>query len=129
MLASSCLSPGVSLGIEVHQTPSELIRNPGDSAELVCMHRGTDNRVMLWYQQSARQRDLSLIGHVFFQNINVESAFVKDFSISGDLSGESTKNSSLHVHLKEPESIGVYYCVTRLACQHTPSATNNNNPK
>ena len=32
ILVSSCLSPGLSLGIEVHQTPSELIRKPGDSA-------------------------------------------------------------------------------------------------
>ena len=129
ILVSSCLSPGVSLGIEVHQTPSELIRKPGDSAELVCRHGETNYRVMLWYQQSAGQRNLSLIGHLNYQTSNIESAFKQDFSISGDLSGETTKNASLLVHLKDPESSGVYYCAARLACQHTPSATHNKNPK
>ncbi|CAL8297298.1 unnamed protein product [Arctogadus glacialis] len=120
---------GVSLGIEVHQTPSELIRKPGDRAELVCRHGETNYRVMLWYQQSAGQRNLSLIGHLNYQTINIESAFQQDFSISGDLSGETTKNGSLLVHLKDPESSGVYYCAARLARQHTPTATHNKNPK
>ena len=62
-LVSSCLSPGVSLGIVVHQTPSELIRKPGNS-EFVCTHGKTEYIVMLWYRQSPGQRDLGLIGHV-----------------------------------------------------------------
>ncbi|CAL8283868.1 unnamed protein product [Lota lota] len=99
----------VSLGIVVYQTPSELIRKPGDSAELVCKHEKTDYRVMLWYQQSAGKRELSLIGHVYFQTINVESAFEKDFSISGDLSGETAKNGSLTVRLKDPESSASFF--------------------
>ena len=129
MQVSSCLSPGVSLGIEVHQTPSELIRKPGDHASLVCRHGETDYRVMLWYQQSAGQRNLSLIGHLQYQNIDVESAFEEDFSISGDLSGDTAKNGSLLIRLKDPVSSGVYYCAASIARQHTPTATHNKNPK
>ena len=83
---------------------------------------------MLWYQQPAGQRDLNLIGHVNFQNINVESAFEKDFSISGDLSGQTAMNGSLLVSLKGPESSGVYYCAASIARQHTPTASHNKNP-
>ena len=129
MLVSTRLSPGVSLGIEVHQTPSELIRKPVGRAELVCSHGETDYKVMLWYQQSAGKRDLNLIGHVYSEIINVESGFEKDFSISGDLSGETAKNGSLLVSLKGPESSGVYYCAASIARQHTPTATHNKNPK
>ena len=119
--ASSCLSPGLSQGFEVHQTPSELIRKPGDSAELFCMHGETDYRVMLWYQQSAGQRDLSLIGHVNYKTSNVENVFIEDFTLSGDLSGETVINSSLLVLLKDHETSGLYYCAARLARQHTPT--------
>ena len=129
MLVSSCLSPGVSLGIEVHQTPSELIRKPGDHASLVCRHGETDYRVMLWYQQSAGQRDLILIGHLHYQSIYVESAFEKDFSFSGDLSGDTAKNISLLGRLKDPVSNGMDYCAASVARQHTPTATQNKNQK
>ena len=79
-LVSSCLSPRVSLGIVVHQTPSELIRKPGNSVEFICTHGKTDYRMMLWYRQSPGQRDLGLIGHVNYQTIKVESAFQEDFT-------------------------------------------------
>lgn len=114
MLVSSCLSPGVSLGVVVHQTPSELIRKPGDSAEFFCTHGKTDYRVMLWYRQSAGQRGLGLIGHVNYNTIDVESAFKEHFNLSGDLRGDTAKNGSLRVHLKGPES-SVYYCAASLA--------------
>ncbi|CAL8297283.1 unnamed protein product [Arctogadus glacialis] len=102
---------GLSLGIEVHQTPSELIRKPGDSAEWFCMHRETDYQVMLWYQQSDGKRPL--IGHVNYKTSNVESVFIEDFTLSGDPSGETVMNSSLLVRL--------YYCAARLARHPTPT--------
>ena len=98
----------------------EFIRKPGDGAELFCMHGETDYRVMLWYQQSAGQRDLSLIGHVNYKTSNVENVFIKYFKLSGDLSGDLI-NSSLLVQLKDLEKSGLYYCAARLARQHTPT--------
>lgn len=121
MLVSSRPSPGWSLGIVVHQTPSELIRKAGESAEFVCTHGETEYRVMLWYRQSTGQRDLRLIGRMDYSNIYVESAFEEDCSLSGDLSGGATKIGSLRVQLKDPESSGIYYCAARLARRHTPA--------
>ena len=100
----------------------EFIRKPGDGAELFCMHGETDYRVMLWYQQSAGQRDLSLIRHVNNKTSNVENVFIKYFKLSGDLSGETVINSTLLVQLKDLEKSGLYYyCAPRLARQHTPT--------
>lgn len=127
MLVSSRLSPGWSLGIVVHQTPSELIRKPGDIAEFVCSHGETEYRVMLWYRQSAGQTDLSLIGRMDYQNINMENAFTEDCSLSGDLSGGGAKNGSLRVRLKDPESSGNYYCAARLARWRTPTTPQDKN--
>ena len=101
------------------------IRHPQNSSG----NGETDYRVMLWYQQSAGQRDLILIGHLHYQSIYVESAFEKDFSFSGDLSGDTAKNISLLVRLKDPVSNGMDYCAASVARQHTPTATQNKNQK
>ncbi|CAB1450325.1 unnamed protein product [Pleuronectes platessa] len=55
---------GISLGVQVHQSPSALIRKAGDAVQLVCTHGQTDYTVMLWYQQSPTVQALKLIGYV-----------------------------------------------------------------
>ena len=52
---------------------------------------------------------------------NVERVFIEDFTLSGDLSGETVMNSSLLIRLKDRETRGLYYCAARWARQHTPT--------
>lgn len=110
-----CLS-GVCLGLEVRQSPSDLIRNPGDSAErqIFCSHDKTDYRVMLWYQCSPGDTAMKLIGYLYFKTATMEAQYKDEFVISGDLSGNTAKNASLTVSAGQSHS-AVYYCAAREA--------------
>ncbi|KAL7380450.1 hypothetical protein ABVT39_018161 [Epinephelus coioides] len=94
----------VCLGVEVKQTPSELLRRPGDKVQLVCSHNKTDFTLMYWYQKSPGDQALKRIGHVYYSNIEREESFKKHFTLTGDMSGETAKNGSLVIDsLKAPE--------------------------
>ncbi|KAL7379564.1 hypothetical protein ABVT39_001412 [Epinephelus coioides] len=58
------ITAGISLGVQVHQSPSAVIRKAGDDVQLVCTHGQTDYTVMLWYQQSPADKALKLIGYL-----------------------------------------------------------------
>ncbi|KAF3700858.1 Ig heavy chain V region 3 Precursor [Channa argus] len=119
---------GVCLGVEVHQTPSALLRRPGDKVQLVCSHEKTDYVLMQWYQKSPGDQTLKRIGHVYYSNIEHEKSFQNHFNITGDLSGQTAKNGSLFiVDLKAPEHTAVYYCAASYAHrQHIPSTLHKN---
>ncbi|XP_053700599.1 T cell receptor beta chain MC.7.G5-like [Synchiropus splendidus] len=57
-----CLFIGVCLGVEVHQSPPQLLVKVGEEAQLVCSHQRGDYRVMQWYQQSPGESALKRIG-------------------------------------------------------------------
>ncbi|KAI3367126.1 hypothetical protein L3Q82_008182 [Scortum barcoo] len=61
------LTAGVSLEVQVHQSPSEVIKKAGGDVQLVCTHEQSDYRVMLWYQQSPGDKALKLIGYGYGQ--------------------------------------------------------------
>ena len=110
------LTAGISLGVQVHQSPSALIRKAGDAVQLVCTHGQTDYTVMLWYQQSPTDQALKLIGYVEYSKIYYEELYKEHFNITGDLSGNKAKNGSLFiVDLRESEHSAVYYCAARYA--------------
>ena len=110
------LSIGVCLGVEVTQTPRELLRRPGDKVQLVCTHGKTDYTLMLWYQKSPGDRALRLIGHVNYDKTDHEESFKEHFKITGDLTGQTAKNGSLFINdLKAPEHSAVYYCAASYA--------------
>ncbi|GLD47687.1 uncharacterized protein AKAME5_000180200 [Lates japonicus] len=104
---------GVSLGLEVRQSHSDLIIKPGDKVQIFCSHDKTDYRVMLWYQRSPGDTALKLIGYLNFKDVKMEKPYDKDFSISGDLSGNTAKNGSLILNLAAQEHSAVYYCAAR----------------
>ncbi|CAK6983855.1 Ig heavy chain V region 108A [Scomber scombrus] len=54
---------GFSLGVQIHQSPSDIIQKVGDNVELVCTHEQADYTVMLWYQKSPGDTALKLIGY------------------------------------------------------------------
>ncbi|KAK2892162.1 hypothetical protein Q8A73_017827 [Channa argus] len=119
---------GVCLGVEVHQTPSALLRRPGDKVQLVCSHEKTDYVLMQWYQKSPGDQTLKRIGHVYYSKLEHEKSFQNHFNITGDLSGQTAKNGSLFiVDLKAPEHTAVYYCAASYAHrQHIPSTLHKN---
>lgn len=84
---------GVSLGIQIDQSPSALIIKAGGNVDLYCEHKQTEYRVMLWYQLLRGDTALRLIGYGYteFNNDSVEQPFKEHFKMTGDL----TKNSKM----------------------------------
>lgn len=106
----------VSRGVQVHQSPSALVRKPGDDVQLVCTHERVDFRVMLWYLQPPGHTAIKLIGSVEYDTKTYEESYERNFNISGDLSRNTAKNVSLHiVDVKQSEHSAVYYCAARQA--------------
>ncbi|KAL7379985.1 hypothetical protein ABVT39_009541 [Epinephelus coioides] len=104
---------GVCLGLDVRQSPSDLITKPGDKVQMFCNHDKTDYRVMLWYQRSPGDTAMKLIGYLNFQDVKMEDPYKDDFNISGDLGGNTAKNGSLIINLVKREHSAVYYCAAR----------------
>ncbi|KAI3367121.1 hypothetical protein L3Q82_008191 [Scortum barcoo] len=122
--------PGVSLEVQVHQSPSEVIKKAGGDVQLVCTHEQSDYRVMLWYQQSPGDKALKLIGYgyVQFTNDSVEETFRKHFKLAGDLESNKIKNGSLYItDLKALEHTATYFCAAREAqhIKHPPALDKN----
>ncbi|KAG7229203.1 hypothetical protein INR49_013146, partial [Caranx melampygus] len=106
----------LSVGIKIHQFPSDLIIKANDNVQLFCTHEQSDYRVMLWYQQSPGDKALKLLGYGYseFKNDSVEPAFRQHFKLTGDLSGDKVKNGSLSISkLKAPEHTATYFCAAR----------------
>ncbi|KAA8581834.1 hypothetical protein FQN60_008574, partial [Etheostoma spectabile] len=93
----------VCLGLDVRQSPSDLITKSGDKVEIFCSHDKTDYRVMLWYQRSPGDTAMKLIGYLYFKDVTMEEPYKEHFNISGDLGGNTAKNASLKIKLGEQE--------------------------
>lgn len=101
--------------LEVRQSPSELITKPGDKVQIFCSHDKTDYRVMLWYQRSPGDTAMKLIGYLYFKDVTMEDPYKENFTISGDLGGDKTKNGSLIIQVTGLDKGAVYYCAAREA--------------
>lgn len=113
------LHTGVCEGLRVHQTPSDIIAQPsgkpGDKIQIFCTHNKTDYWVMLWYQQPPGDTAMKLIGYLYSKDVTMEELYKNNFNISGDLTGNTAKKSSLIVKLTGEEQNAVYYCAAREA--------------
>ncbi|CAG5866803.1 unnamed protein product, partial [Menidia menidia] len=107
------LEPGDGGGLEVRQSPSELITKHDENIQISCSHEKTNYWVMLWYQRSPRDTAMKLIGNLYFKNVEMEEPYKEYFNISGDLSGNTAKNSSLLIKPAAKEPSAVYYCAAR----------------
>ncbi|XP_053701527.1 uncharacterized protein LOC128747579 [Synchiropus splendidus] len=125
-----CLFIGVCLGVEVHQSPPQLLVKVGEEAQLVCSHQRGDYRVMQWYQQSPGESALKRIGHLSYDDKEYEDPFKDHFRFVGDLSGSSNKNASMFITKIKPEHSAVYYCAASYAqrSQTLPHTFNNTLP-
>ncbi|KAF6724068.1 Ig kappa chain V-I region Walker [Oryzias melastigma] len=125
--AAILLLADVCLGVEITQTPSEVLKKPGDEVQLVCSHGKTDYTYMQWYQNPPGDPALKRIGHLNYGTPELETAFKNRFRISGDLSGEKAKNASVFIQRLQVEDSGVFYCAASFARQqqtHRPSYKN-----
>ena len=99
----------------MRQSPSDLIKSPGDKVQISCSHDRKDYRVILWYQRSPGDTALKLIGYLYFKEATMEQPFKEDFNISGDLGGSTAKNASLIFKAVKPEHGAVYFCAASKA--------------
>ena len=106
---------GGCLGVEVHQSPSDLITKTGDKVQIFCSHDKTDYRVMLWYQRSPGDTAMKLIGYLNFKDPTMEDTYKEQFNITGDLRGNTAKNGSLSVPTIRQQHSAMYYCAAREA--------------
>ncbi|KAL7380197.1 hypothetical protein ABVT39_013510 [Epinephelus coioides] len=105
----------VCLGLDVRQSPSDLITKPGDKVQMFCSHDKTDYRMMLWYHRSPGDTAMKLIGYLNYQADTMEEPYRKHFNISGNLGGDGVKNGSLTIQITGPEHSAVYYCAASKA--------------
>ncbi|KAK1893631.1 Immunoglobulin kappa variable 5-2 [Dissostichus eleginoides] len=73
-----CRLSGFSLGLDVRQSPSDLIKSPGDKVQISCSHDRTDYRLILWYQRSPGDTALKLIGYLNYQAVTMEQPFEEE---------------------------------------------------
>uniref|UniRef100_A0A6Q2ZN18 Ig-like domain-containing protein n=1 Tax=Esox lucius TaxID=8010 RepID=A0A6Q2ZN18_ESOLU len=112
---------GLSQTDQVHQTPTAILKQPGDEVQLTCNHSNTNYDMILWYQQSEQNPALKLIGYVRFTKATMEDPFKEHFNMSGDVS--AGKTVYLHIpKLRGSEDTAVYFCAASYAqCLTTPS--------
>ncbi|KAF6724152.1 Ig kappa chain V-I region Walker [Oryzias melastigma] len=127
------LLTGVSMAIQIHQSPPALLKEAGGDVQLVCSHQQSDFRVMLWYQQPPGSAAMKLVGYgyVEFRDDAVEEAFRGHFSLAGELSGDKHKNASLFIrNLRAPEHTATYFCAASKPqfIKHPPAADKNLQP-
>ncbi|KAJ0008673.1 hypothetical protein NQD34_016088 [Periophthalmus magnuspinnatus] len=115
------------LGLQVHQSVSNVIKKPNEKVQIYCTHEKTDYRLMLWYQQPSGDTAMKLIGYLHYEAVTMENQYETLCSISGDLGGTTTKNGSLSVQLEGPEQSGVYFCAASQAHQYKDSNKVNKN--
>uniref|UniRef100_A0A674ANT3 Ig-like domain-containing protein n=1 Tax=Salmo trutta TaxID=8032 RepID=A0A674ANT3_SALTR len=106
---------------KVHQTPTAILKGPEDKVQLTCRHTDPNYYMILWYQQSAQNTALKLIGYVRNTSPTVEDSFKGRFNVSGDAA--ANKMAYLHFpKLTEAEDSAVYFCAASKAqCFTIPS--------
>uniref|UniRef100_A0A8C7J1X3 Immunoglobulin V-set domain-containing protein n=1 Tax=Oncorhynchus kisutch TaxID=8019 RepID=A0A8C7J1X3_ONCKI len=106
---------------KVHQTPAAILKGPEDKVNLTCSHTVSNYNMILWYQQSAQNTALKLIGYVWNTSPTVEDSVKGRFDVSGDAA--ANKMAYLHFpKVTEAEDSAVYFCAASEAqCFTIPS--------
>lgn len=92
----------------VHQTPTDLLKNITDGDKLTCKHKVKSYDTIVWYHRPAGDTSLKLVGFTSYKEIQtVEKPYEGLFSVSGN--GEV--EAFLHLgKLRHPENSGHYFC-------------------
>ncbi|KAL7862354.1 hypothetical protein SRHO_G00137950 [Serrasalmus rhombeus] len=95
-----------SNGPAVQQTPTDLIKNQGESAEIRCSHNIQGYDRIMWYKQ-AQNTELTFMGYHVGNSGNLEPNFRGKVKISGKA---NKLHSVLNVSSLSPDSAAVYFC-------------------
>lgn len=108
----------------VHQTPTALIKHPGEEVLINCSHSNTNFDMIQWYKQSAGKNDMALIAYARFSSLVVEDQFKGTYNVSG----HGSSLACLHIpQLSGSEESAVYFCAASKAqCCTNPSVFNKN---
>ncbi|CAB1449644.1 unnamed protein product [Pleuronectes platessa] len=90
----------------VFQTPADLLMKTNGEVNLNLTHHISSYDTILWYQRSAGDSSLKLIGYIFYKTPKIESKFSSRFNVSGN--GEKTAFLQIK-NLNHPEDSGEYF--------------------
>lgn len=102
-------STGASLRDRVHQTPADMYKCPGDTAELSCLHTIPNYNVVLWYKRSGSGQ-LQLLGYMFAGSGFPEPGAPVKMAGNAD----TNKTSTLTFETLGQDSSAVYFCAASL---------------
>uniref|UniRef100_A0A671XM26 Ig-like domain-containing protein n=1 Tax=Sparus aurata TaxID=8175 RepID=A0A671XM26_SPAAU len=110
---------------QVHQTPADMFKQPGEEAKITCIHTISTFDRILWYKQTNIQLQLLgyMVGDSEFPEKTGEEETVK---IEGNANKD--KNCTLTIEGLKLNSSAVYFCAARLHsatyCRGTLRTTN-----
>ncbi|KAL7862355.1 hypothetical protein SRHO_G00137960 [Serrasalmus rhombeus] len=106
LMSLMILVTGSLNAVAVQQTPSDLIKNQGQSAEITCSHNIQSHDRILWYKQS-QTKELTFMGYLFVDSGNPEPEFNNKIKISGN---SNEFHGSLTMTNLSLDSTAVYFC-------------------
>ena len=109
LLLTSPFSIGVSLGIEVEQSPSTLSVQEGNSSVITCTYTDTASDYFPWYKQEPGKGPQLLIA------IHSNMGEKKDQRLTV-LLNKTAKHLPLHIATIQPGDSAVYFCAARTQC-------------
>lgn len=105
---------GFSWSADVHQTPLQVITNPGGQLNISCSQNDNNLDYMYWYRQQLG-KGFQLIAYIF---TNTEAEFEKDFKtkMRFEIRKPSAFYGSFIMNTLTEEDSAVYFCA---ASQHS----------
>ncbi len=99
------LFTGFSLSNKVKQSPPDVIKRQGESAEIQCLHSVPSYNQINWYRQNQDQ-GFTLMGYLYLTSNNEEAGFTNKIEMSGD------GNSNGYLTIKDllSNDSAVYFC-------------------
>uniref|UniRef100_A0A667YKN9 Ig-like domain-containing protein n=1 Tax=Myripristis murdjan TaxID=586833 RepID=A0A667YKN9_9TELE len=90
---------------QVHQTPADMYKKPGEKAQLKCSHNIQGYNQILWYRQSENQ-EMQFLGYMLAGIANLEPG------VTVQMGGNANQgeNSTLTTEELSMNSSAVYFC-------------------
>ncbi|XP_075209470.1 T cell receptor alpha variable 13-1 [Echeneis naucrates] len=104
------LVSGSSLSDQVHQKPTDIYIQKGETAKIECSHSINSYDRILWYKQ-LKNRQLQFLGYMNFINPYPEKELDINININGSASKDQT--CTLTIEKLSEKSSAVYFCAAR----------------
>lgn len=106
LIIKASFPTGLADGTVVQQTPHDLIKNQGESAQISCSHKIEKYDRVMWYKET-KTKEFIFMGYLISKNANPETEFKDKIKIGGDA---FDGYSSLEVIMLSEKSEGIYFC-------------------